>query len=116
MRTINTEELHRILKACWSSESSPLWTEQKPSLGQCGVTALVVQDVLGGEILKTRVGDSWHFYNLIDGRPIDFTAEQFDDPIVYLNQPSNRNEAFADTNDQQYSYLKTAVFKAIEHT
>ena len=41
------------------------------------VTSLVIQDVLGGDILKTRLPDGrWHFYNRIDGKRSDFTDEQ----------------------------------------
>jgi hypothetical protein len=49
------------------------------------VTALVVQDVLGGEILKTRVAGAWHFYNSIDGSRWDLTLSQFATPIGRRN-------------------------------
>ena len=89
-------------------------------MGQCGVTALVVQDCLGGEIVKTKVikpevGELWHFYNLINNKPIDFTISQFDDPISYDNLPSNREEAFLDTNAQQYASLSSTVKKHLQN-
>jgi hypothetical protein len=46
-----------------------------------------------------------HFYNFIDGQRYDLTAEQFDTPPSYLDSPSNREEAFADTNAEQYAAL-----------
>nr|WP_245309494.1 hypothetical protein [Bradyrhizobium retamae] len=69
------------------------------------MTALVVQAQLGGEILKTDVNGAWHFYNQVDGRRVDFTMSQFDSPIGYDDQPSNRQEALDDTSMKQYELL-----------
>ena len=114
MESISTTRLIDALKSSWSLESSSKWTQDNPALGQCGVTALVVQDFLGGEILKTEYGEIWHFYNLIDDEPVDFTKSQFDKPIAYSNRVSSREEAFADTNAQQYDYLRAAVQKHLQ--
>ena len=97
-------------------ESSSKWTRDNPALGQCSVTALVVHDYLGGEILKTKYEGIWHFYNRIDGRSVDFTESQFDAPIEYSDYVSNREEAFADTNPKQYSYLSSAIQAYLENT
>ncbi len=40
------------LSKSWSVESSKKWSRDNPSAGQCGVTALVVNDLLGDEIKK----------------------------------------------------------------
>lgn len=94
--------IRTVLRRAWSLQSSTLWTEANPARGQCGVTLLVIQDVFGGDILKTRLpGGRWHFYNRIDGKRSDFTDEQFGDPITYLDQPASRAEAFADTSATQ---------------
>ncbi|MBV6658490.1 MAG: hypothetical protein KI785_12050 [Devosiaceae bacterium] len=108
----------RVLEASWSLQSSSRWTADNPALGQCGVTALVANDVLGGEIAKTRLtlpglGEIWHFYNVIGGVRIDFTESQFDAPISYDDVASDRDDAFGDTNADQYGYLKGAVDAAL---
>ncbi|MGN7043627.1 YunG family protein, partial [Bacillus safensis] len=36
---------------------------------------------------------------------------QFSEEIVYMDVPSNREEAFQDTNEDQYRYLKERVLK-----
>lgn len=95
----------RALRLCWSRSSSSLWSEDNPARGQCGVTALVVQDRFGGELLKTPVDGRWHFYNRVEGVRYDFTAEQFRTPPAYLDIAASREEAFADTDEGQYSYL-----------
>ncbi len=40
-----------VLFKAWSIESSSQWTIKNPTKGQCGVTALIVNDYFGGEIL-----------------------------------------------------------------
>ena len=98
--------IQQALFSSWSLQSSSKWSVENPAKGQCGVTALVVNDLLGGEIYKTNCLGGWHFYNMIDGKAYDFTSSQFIAPILYQHILSNREEAFADTNDVQYSYLK----------
>ena len=73
------------------------------------MTALVASDELGAEILKTRYGSIWHFYNRLAGKRHDFTESQFGEPIDYDDLPSTREEAFSDTNERQYAYLSNAV-------
>jgi len=85
--------------------SSSLWTEQNRACGQCSVTAIVIQDQFSGEILKTPVDGRWRFYNRVDGKIYDLTMDQFQSLPDYLDLPSSREEAFADTNQAQYAYL-----------
>ncbi|KAF3889876.1 MULTISPECIES: YunG family protein [Nostocales] len=98
-----------ILKKCWSKKSSSLWSSENPSCGQCSVTALVVQEIFGGRILKTSICDRWHFYNEIQGIRYDLTDEQFQTPLNYEDIPSNAEEAFTDTSQEQYEYLRHQV-------
>jgi len=111
--TDRLRELPAALVKSWSLASSTKWTAENPALGQCGVTALVVHDLFGGDVLKTPYGDIQHFYNRISGRRLDFTASQFSAPIEYLDLPSDRREAFADTNAEQYASLRKALFQAM---
>lgn len=106
---VTIEQIMNALLHSWSIESSSKWTIDNPAKGQCGVTALVVHDLLQGEIRKTETAGGWHFYNMIDGKRYDLTASQFSEEIVYKDIPSNREEAFADTNERQYNYLKQSV-------
>ncbi len=107
------DHIQNILFQSWSIESSSKWTIKNPAKGQCGVTALVINDLYGGEILKTDLEDGWHFYNEINGKRYDFTESQFLNSFEYMDVPSNREEAFADTNEKQYNYLKKRVKEKI---
>ena len=101
--------MQQALRSSWSPDTSTLYSEANPARGPCSVTALAVQRLLGGEILKTRVGSAWHFYNRIEGRVIDFTAEQFDDLPEYLDVPATHADALSDTSPEQYQALIRAL-------
>ena len=56
------EKLKEILQACWSKETcypkqKENWNKNNPSLGQCAVTSLIVNDYFGVKIGKCSVGD-----------------------------------------------------------
>ena len=59
------------LRASWSSESASQWTANNPAKGQCNVTALLIDELCGGEILKTVLPGGNHIYNQIDGVRVD---------------------------------------------
>lgn len=63
------------------------WSTDDPSVGQCLVTALIVQDRYGGDIYSCKVGNNSHFVNIIGERIVDKTAEQFggSSNIKYVN-------------------------------
>lgn len=103
--TFDEQAVKNVLIKCWSLESSSLWTADNPASGQCNVTALVIQDSFGGEIFKTPVDKTWHFYNFINGKRYDFTIAQFKVLPPYYDFSSNREEAFALINENQYFYL-----------
>jgi len=102
---VEEEKIIQLLLQCWSEETSSRYTKENPSCGQCGVTALAIQDHYGGEIVKTRIGNLWHFYNRIHGRYYDFTAGQFEKEIEYDHIIATRSDAFDDTNDLQYAVM-----------
>lgn len=74
--------LEVALRASWSPATAAAGYGSGESghsgAGQCAVTALVIQDVLGGDILRALVGDGSHYWNrLPDGTEVDLTREQF---------------------------------------
>lgn len=87
------------------------WSMRNPARGQCAVTALVLQDYMGGEIIRHRTiykgRVESHFSNVLaDGRTYDLTARQYppgqplvEAPIHLVKHPTNREKilAFSDT-------------------
>ncbi len=76
-QTFSREQVEPILRKCWSIHTSGNWLPGNPAQGQCNVTALLVRANFGGEILKTRLPDGDHFYNLLNGQRVDLTDSQF---------------------------------------
>ena len=74
------EELRNIISLGWNYEtcspgSKASWSEENPSLGQCAITALIVNDFFGGKIMRCMASTGSHYYNLINGVIVDFTKE-----------------------------------------
>jgi hypothetical protein len=53
------------------------WNPALPAAGQCAVTALLIQDLLGGSLVRGMVAGESHYWNSVDGVDIDLTREQF---------------------------------------
>lgn len=77
MKNKQIENLIELLFTTWSLHTSSKWTSTNPAKGQCGVTSLVVNELFGGDILKTQTPEGWHFYNRIEGQRYDLTETQF---------------------------------------
>ena len=84
------------LEKSWSAETaydSKDWSPENPSRGQCAVSSLVVQDYLGGEIIRFDVevdgNHEKHYANIVDGKLIDVTRGQFPDRAIFvINNPN----------------------------
>lgn len=78
MRKIMVEAIRRS----WCKDTSSVpdaWSETNAARGQCAVTSLIVQDVLGGKLLRTVIQGESHYFNELDsGERLDLTLSQFD--------------------------------------
>jgi hypothetical protein len=83
------KDIELAMGGAWSRETcdpvdKDYWSAQNPSRGQCGVTALVLQDLLGGDLLIASVLHSdgshqgYHYWNRLGTDcEVDLTREQF---------------------------------------
>ena len=106
-------ELAKAVAKAWSSATARQWTSDNPAVGQCNVTAVVVQERVGGDIVKTATPHGDHFYNMIDGQRYDFTDSQFTAPIAYDDRPSNRTEAMQQVTDAEYQAMQEALARQL---
>jgi hypothetical protein len=93
-----TVALIEKIAPAWSKETSATpesWRPGNPAAGQCAVTALVVQDIAGGELLRCVVdGHVSHYFNrLPDGTEIDLTRSQFKGRS-HFSEPEIRNRSY----------------------
>lgn len=89
MTTWNLLDLDRALRDSWAADtSSPddqdAWEPGNPAWGHCDITALVVNDVFGGDLVVGEVYETdgtrrgYHWWNrLPSGVELDLTREQF---------------------------------------
>ena len=117
------KEMYVILTEIWSKDTcAPRlrdgWSKENMTLGQCSITAFLVQDVFGGEVYGIpREGGNFHCYNVVDGLVFDLTSEQFgDEELDYTDNPEqSREEHFSKTEKKErYEYLKAQLHKYIE--
>ncbi|WP_433576792.1 YunG family protein [Nocardia brasiliensis] len=113
MGTTSLEALKQALPIAWSADTSAtaIWEATNPAKGQCAVTACVVQDYLGGDILHTTAtlptGDLVsHYFNVVDGDVVDFTRRQFPTGTSF-SEPALKTNGLPTTRDYCLSYDST---------
>lgn len=74
--------LDSIFRDAWCQKTAhpscqAAWTSDNPSLGQCSVTAILVQEFLGGTISRLEFPDGMIIYhNVVNKNVIDLTWDQ----------------------------------------
>jgi hypothetical protein len=106
--SFDPDDVQRALRQAWSLSTARQWTPANPAAGQCNVTSLLIHDLFGGDLLKTLLPAGDHFYNRIGGRRYDFTASQFDQPIVYMDLPASRADAELGATHDELAELRAA--------
>ena len=107
--------LYDLLKTCWCADTcAPRmradWSPDNPTLGQCSVTAFLVQDIFGGKVYGVPLPDgNFHCFNAVGDRVFDLTSEQFGDTALnYTDCPEQFREThFAKAEKlERYRMLK----------
>lgn len=102
-------ELIKVLELSWNKNTCDPslqedWNENNKALGQCVVTALIVNDFLGGKIMKCMVESESHYYNLVNGNVIDLTASKFDIVPDYTQTEERTREYLLSNKDTMKRY------------
>lgn len=105
-------KLKQLLEKSWDKYTcSPtlrnMWSEDNPSLGQCAVTSLIVNDFFGGKIMRCMTSTGSHYYNLIDDEIVDLTSEQFTgEKIEYDDREERTREYLLSNDDTKNRYIR----------
>lgn len=93
------QDLYDALSDLWCAETcAPRmrkdWTPENKTLGQCSITAFLVQDIFGGEVYGIPLPDGgFHCYNVVNGHLFDLTSEQFaGETLCYENNPQQSRD------------------------
>lgn len=125
MNKTNLQEIAAALRMSWAAETAfeeTDWSEINRARGQCVVSSLVVQDYLGGELIRFAIDEGnlheTHYMNqLSDGTVVDTTASQYTVPVNMRRKPavlrgflSVREKLLADESTKtRYLLLKKKV-------
>lgn len=120
-----TKEVLSAIENSWSAYTAydaSDWSEDNPARGQCVVSSLIIQDILGGTLQKTRTSLNGclesHYRNILpDGTILDSTRSQYIDtqelvpsPINLGNFASLREKLFSQANtEKRYKLLRASV-------
>jgi hypothetical protein len=123
---VTLEALRVAIRASWSLETcDPVdaahWTHDNPSRGQCAVSAMVVHDFFGGQLLEAEVlfddgsRQGFHYWNRLASGDVDLTSEQFtDDETVQEPRTVERLPEAPWRAQEQYLLFRERVRAALE--
>ncbi len=108
--------LEKAIMESWcraTSSTKEEWDDKNPARGQCAVTALILNDYLGGKIVQSDavfpdgVTES-HYFNSIGGEQIDITRQQFPEGTIIPTGMPKKN-GFDSTREYVLSAKKLEI-------
>lgn len=103
--------LYDLLSGIWCADTcAPRlregWSEANKTLGQCSITAFLVQDIFGGKVFGIlRPGGNYHCYNAVCGSVFDLTSEQFEGEVLtYEGNPEQFREVHFAKEEKRLRY------------
>lgn len=118
---LTPRDYYDILSDIWCKETCAprlreKWSSDNKTLGQCSVTAFLMQDIFGGVVYGIlRPGGNYHCFNKIGDCVFDLTSEQFGDEVLdYFDcREQFREIHFAkEEKRQRYELLKSKMLKS----
>eukprot|EP00833_Pecoramyces_ruminatium_P014573 jgi/Orpsp1_1/1188605/evm.model.d7180000066038.1 len=116
----NPKDLYDALSNIWCADTcAPRmrneWSKENKTLGQCSITAFLVQDIFGGKVYGIPIsGGNFHCYNVVGDCKFDLTSEQFGDKVLdYTDNPEQFREVHFAKEEKRlrYEYLKEQLKK-----
>ena len=117
---LTPRDYYDLLSQIWSADTcAPRmrqnWSPENKTLGQCSITAFLLQDIYGGEVYGVPLGDgNYHCFNVVGDCVFDLTSEQFGaEKLNYVNCPRQERCAhFAKAEKKaRYELLRGELMK-----
>ena len=119
-RGLTPRDYYALLSSIWCAETcAPRmrkdWTRENKTLGQCSITAFLMQDIYGGRVLGVSLGDgNYHCFNAVGDCVFDLTSEQFGHEIDYTGyKVVKRQDILTDDTRKRYNVLKNELGKKL---
>jgi len=122
---LTPRDYYDLLKNIWCADTcAPRmregWTPENRTLGQCSITAFLLQDIYGGKVYGVPLGDgNFHCFNTVGECVFDLTSEQFEGKkLDYRSCPEQLREVHFKKAEkkQRYELLKERLMKKREET
>ncbi|MCR5694178.1 MAG: hypothetical protein K6G89_04310 [Clostridia bacterium] len=122
-RGLTPRDYYDILSIIWCEYTCaprlrPKWSMSDKTVGQCSITAFLMQDIYGGKVMGIPLKDGgFHCFNDVDGCIFDLTSEQFRGEILDYENVSEqfREDHFAKTEKKErYEFLKKRLFEELK--
>ena len=118
-------QLFEILSKLWSRQTcaprmQSAWRPDRPTLGQCSITAFLCQDTFGGVVRGIPLADgSVHCYNVMQGCVFDLTSAQFlPEVLTYADDPLQPREIHFAKEEKRlrYEMLKAKLMDCLKES
>ncbi len=110
-RGLTPRDYYDLLSEIWCADTcAPRmrgdWTETNRTLGQCSITAFLLQDLYGGRVYGVPLEDgNFHCFNDVNGCVFDLTSEQFGDTVLdYTGCPEQYREVHFAKEEKRLRY------------
>jgi hypothetical protein len=126
MPDLTFQDIEAAIRSSWSLETCDptdvsSWSPSNPARGQCAATALVVHDLVGGELLEAEVlfpdgaRQGFHYWNRLAGVDVDLTREQFTSgELVQESRLIDRHSPVQWLAHGQYLLLRDRVHEVLK--
>lgn len=120
---MNFFKFKKALSKAWGQDTAyhkdaPFWTPTNPALGQCAITALLINEFFGGKIYSGISSKGIvHYWNRICGIKIDLTKQQFKSKLKFSNVKHwERDELLLTGNvAERYNLLRERTLTAYKN-
>lgn len=119
---LTPRDCYDLLSDIWSADTCAprmreRWSAENKTLGQCSITAFLMQDIFGGKVYGVPLSDgNFHCFNDVGGCVFDLTSEQFGDvKLDYTCCPEQMREVhFSKTEKRErYELLRARLYEVM---